>query len=259
MVCVWAALLCDGGLLFSQQTSGTLRGVVVNRATGQPIARVMVYPSAAAAAVLTDSAGRFSFPDLPLGTVQVRYHRPGYLDPLSGQDRASRSVTLTADSPEQVLPLEAAAALHGQLMLGDGDSAAGMMVELYQAHVQDGRRNWQQAQMVRARADGNFSFLNLRPGSYAVRVRGFGGPGAAGNARRNAHRVCAGLCAEYERHRLGDGVLAATGTGGGCAFAHVAGSLLSGECAGCGGRRWGRVPGERERLYALADALLARR
>jgi hypothetical protein len=168
--CMVAGVPGGALLSFAQQTSGTLRGVVVNRATGQPIARVMVSPSAAAAAVLTDGAGRFSFPDVPLGVVQLRYHRPGYLDPLSGREQASRSMTLTANSSEQVLPLDAAAALHGQLSPGDGASAAGMMVELYQAHVQDGRRSWQQAQMVRARADGSFNFLNLRPGSYAVHV-----------------------------------------------------------------------------------------
>ncbi len=163
-----AGLLCGVRVLLAQETTATLHGVVMDRATGQPIARVMVYPSAGGQAVLTDSAGQFAFPDVPLGSVQLHYRRPGYLDPLSGQEQASRQVMLTADAPEQVLPLDAAASLHGQIVLGEGDSAAGIRLELYEAHVQDGRRRWEVAQTVRARGDGSFSFAELQAGSYVV-------------------------------------------------------------------------------------------
>ena len=154
------------------QQTGTLRGIVVDADTHQPIARVLIESPNGGAGVLTDNAGRFSLSPVPLGAVHLQYHRPGYFDAVLGQPSASRSFTLAADTPEQTLPLTRAATLHGQLVLPDGDSAAGLRVDLYQAQVRDGRRGWRLASTVPTRNDGSFGFNDLQAGSYLVHAQG---------------------------------------------------------------------------------------
>lgn len=173
---IWPAFLC--GLLAvtcsaaQETTTGTLRGVVLDAVTRQPIARVLVWSPGGGPSVLTDNSGAFSFPGVPLGTCMVRYRRPGYFDPLTGEPSASETVSLSADDTQQTLLLEPAASLHGLLQLPDGDSASGMRVELYEAHAIDGWRRWQFASATTAQSDGSFTFGELAPGSYLVHSSG---------------------------------------------------------------------------------------
>lgn len=162
--------LCAGIAL--AQATGTLSGVVVDGETHRGIARVLVESPANGPGQLTDTSGRFSFPDIPLGTVQVRYHRPGYFDPLSGETSATRALTLAADTTEQTLTLDPTASLRGHIVAPDGYSAAGIRVDLYAAHVVQGWRRWRIAHSLPVRADGSFLFANLQPGSYALHVQG---------------------------------------------------------------------------------------
>ncbi len=136
--------------------------------TRQPIARVLVESPAGGPGVLTDNAGRFSFSGIPVGATQLRFRRPGYFDPQTGQSEASAPVTVTENTPEQTVVLEPAASLLGQVTLSDGDSPVGMRVTLLREHVVDGWRRWQRRESAAVRADGSFAFDNLQPSSYLL-------------------------------------------------------------------------------------------
>ncbi len=163
-------------LLLAQTT--TLHGTVLDATTGRPIARVLVEPPGAGQGVLTDNAGRFALP-VETGTVQIRYRRPGYFDPVSQGAESSQQVTAAAGTPDQTLLLEAAATLRGSVLLPEGDSPAGLRVDLYQAHVIDGRRHWNLLQTQPVRSDGSFAFGDLPAGNYLLHSQASMDPVAA--------------------------------------------------------------------------------
>jgi hypothetical protein len=158
------------------QSTTTLRGSVVDDQTHRGIARVLVELNGNEPGQLTDNDGHFSFPNIPVGTVTVRYRRPGYFDPLTGALDASRSLPLaTADAGQasgQILALEQVSAVRGNVTVPDGDSASGVRVDLYAARVSDGWRLWRIERSINVQAHGSFYFGNLEPGSYAVHAEG---------------------------------------------------------------------------------------
>ncbi len=180
----------------AQQTA-TLRGMVVNAETHQPVARVLVESPTGGAGVLTDSAGRFSFAAVPLGPVQLRYRRPGYFgSDLSTQ--ASTFFSFATDSAEQVLLLEPAAAVHGQVLLADGDLPDNLRVDLYQAQVTDGRRSWRLSQTVTTAADGSFAVNDLVPGSYLAHAQAaIDSPPAGRRGDTSAAQVRSGYAPQF--------------------------------------------------------------
>jgi hypothetical protein len=158
------------------QSTTTLRGEIVDGQTHRGIARVLVELNGNQGGQLTDSDGHFSFSNVAPGTVQIRYRRPGYFDPLNGEPNASRALTLaTADAgqaADQILTLEKSAAVRGGVTVPDGDSAAEVRVDLYAAHVSDGWRLWRIERSTNTGTHGSFYFGNLEPGSYAVHAEG---------------------------------------------------------------------------------------
>lgn len=176
-------VLCTAMAAWTAQAHQTaaLRGEVVDSTTHRPIARVLVQSPTGGSSVLTDNTGHFQFPAVSLGTVNLGYRRPGYFDPLTGQQFATSVVKLAADTPLQTLLLEPAATIRGQLLLPDGDSPVGLHVTLYGEQVTDGRRHWQILQNTAVRSDGSFLFGELTAGSFLVHAEASVDP-APGNA-----------------------------------------------------------------------------
>src|SRR5215467_12939140 len=63
----------------ADQTRYSLKGTVVNSASGEPVSRALVQLFAQPPrAVLTDSDGQFGFTDLPAMQTSLMAHKPGY-------------------------------------------------------------------------------------------------------------------------------------------------------------------------------------
>ena len=178
MVAAWCLLAVP--LTPAQQAQTTLSGVVEDAVTHQPIARVLVSSPNGGGGVLTDNSGRFSFDNVSTGNTDVRYRRPGYFDPQTMQPEAFQQVMVQSGASSVTLMLLRGASLNGQLTLPDGESAQGMRVELYAAHVNGGRRYWRVSTTAVAEQDGHFSFNGLAPGSYTVHSEGSTDPVPAG-------------------------------------------------------------------------------
>ncbi len=157
--------LATAAVAAQAQQTAALRGEVVDSTTHRPIARVLVQSPVGGSGVLTDNTGRFQFPAVPIGTINLNYRRPGYFDPLTGQQFATSVVKLDADTPLQTLLLEPAATIRGLLLLPGGDSPVGLHVSLYGEQVMDGHRHWQLLQNMAVRSDGSFSFGDLAASS----------------------------------------------------------------------------------------------
>jgi hypothetical protein len=155
----------------------SVHGVVLNSASGEPLARALVRMTGeGSAAMLTDGEGRFELTDVPTGPQQIAIIKPGYLDATAEAAAAARgdakefahTVIVAAEMPDVTFRMEPANAIQGVVQLSTGDSAQGIQVALLRRAVQNGRFVWQTASTVKVNAEGGYRFGGLADGTYAV-------------------------------------------------------------------------------------------
>ena len=156
----------------------TLHGVVLNAATGAPLARALVQVEGDAnTGALTDGEGRFEIPGLPLGPQTVQVVKPGFLDqaffpggasywgPRAG---ANHSILVAAEMPDLIFTMTPTNAIRGRILLSTGDAAEGIGVTLVMRTVEDGRASWKAVSTVKTNSEGAYRFARLGNGDYAV-------------------------------------------------------------------------------------------
>jgi hypothetical protein len=201
------SLLCLGGLSGISQTlakqlatssgeEGTrLHGVVLNRATHEPVARALVVSNDNHYAALTDDRGRFEFvfprpktdpQPTPSATVithsgrirtwigsgraqSLDVKKPGFLPP----NPAQVWVPIGPKQSEVTLYLVPEARVIGRVMVNGSDGSDRIRVSLYRRQRQGGREQWTVAAVTDARMDGEFRFADLTAGAYKVFTREF--------------------------------------------------------------------------------------
>jgi len=184
----------------------TVRGVVTNSATGEPLARVLVrIEGDADAGVLTNGDGQFAIPHVPVGPQTIRLLKPGYRD----RPYATEEVDAQSDGPAHnvlVAPkmqdlgfmLTPTGAIHGHIELSTGDPAGSIPVVLVKQVVRSGRAVWAQAATTRTNGDGAYRFPGLPDGVYAIYTEPVlesepavtvVAPGSAGNVARNGYPI----------------------------------------------------------------------
>src|SRR5579862_8480833 len=189
------ALICS--LLASESVRGqglepqnpgteTIRGVVINKITNEPIGRALVFSPDNRFATMTDSQGHFEFtfsvhaaanegagaepvsgrfftgqdrPDLLMAK------KPGFLD-----DRDNRTSTRVTVGKDLTISLTPEALIVGRVLLPSGDSQR-IQVELYRRDVHEGRARWRSVRTESTRSNGEFRFANLAAGSYKLLSR----------------------------------------------------------------------------------------
>ncbi len=158
-----------------------IHGTVLNAATGEPIARALVSVEGEASLVqLTDGEGHFEFEGLTTGEHVLGARKPGYrggdnLDGdvvanLPGGEGENRSVLVTDQTPEIVFQLTPNAAIRGHVDLSTGDPAEGILLQLIERRIVDGRGSWTVADTTRTNSSGNYRFSGLAAGSYKVQT-----------------------------------------------------------------------------------------
>jgi hypothetical protein len=153
-----------------------VHGVVLNGATGQPLARALVrLEGDAATGALTDGEGRFELPGVPSGPQIFQVLKPGYRDPSALANAnseeptgAEHNVLVAAQMPELAFTLTPTCTIRGQVELSTGDPAGGVIVRLLRQSVQHGRAIWGEAKFARTDTQGNYRFGGLPEGVYAV-------------------------------------------------------------------------------------------
>src|SRR5215469_14104359 len=145
--------------------TATVGGIVKNRLTGQPIARVLV--DAQFDAMLTDSEGRFQL-HLPVGfSTQLQVRRPGYT---SGEEQGGgHRLNVDGDISGTVLYLIPTATITGHVSTPDGTDTTGMSFIAYRRRTRNGHAQWEQAGVANTNADGVFKMYDMRsPGDYVL-------------------------------------------------------------------------------------------
>jgi hypothetical protein len=144
-------------------TTFPVRGVVVNSATGQPIARALV--DAGFDAALTDGEGHFEL-RLPEGGQQLTVRRPGFSEK---QEDSVHRVKVSAQMPELQFSLPPAASLTGHVTLSSGEDAAGIHFTAYHRQVVDGHSRWMTSGMAETNSEGVFQINEIEaPAAYVV-------------------------------------------------------------------------------------------
>lgn len=182
----------------------TVRGMVMNAATGEPLPRVLVrIEGDAAAGVLTDGEGRFAIPNVPLGPQSIRLRKPGYRDrPYATEevddqmDGPAHNVLVAPRMLDLGFTLTPIGAIHGHVELSTGDPAQGISVILLKQVLRYGRAVWVSNATTRTASDGAYRFGGLPDGVYAIYTEpmlesepavSLVAPGSAANVERSGY------------------------------------------------------------------------
>ena len=154
----------------------TVRGMVTNAATGDPLPRALVrIEGDADAGVLTNGDGHFEIPNVPVGPQTFRVLKPGFHDcPYATeeveyqQEGPAHSVLVAPQMPGLNFSLTPNSAIRGFVELSTGDPAQNIPVVLVKKVVRYGRAVWAQDATARTNGDGSYRFSGLPDGTYAV-------------------------------------------------------------------------------------------
>jgi hypothetical protein len=151
----------------------TLRGVVLNAATGQPLPRALVRTSTPVLGALTDSDGRFEIAGVPSGMQAIEVTKPGFEDPAESDDApnvAPHMVAVAAEMPEVTFQLAPKNVIYGHVTLSTDAPAVGIGVNLLRKTIEDGRARWTRIDTHQATPSGGFRFSGLRDGTYLIQT-----------------------------------------------------------------------------------------
>ena len=186
------AIACLSAALSAAQSTSdktdTVRGIVINSVTHEPIARALVSSPDNRFATLTNSEGRFEFtlpktdsaPEsgsdlttpvsgqiqsaIPNRPYMLMARKPGFLDAANGlaqnlQNEALKDVTL-ALTPESLIV--------GAVTLPTSEPPDSITLQVYRRQVQDGRAHWLPVGGAQSTSDGQFRFADLPAGTYKL-------------------------------------------------------------------------------------------
>ena len=163
-------------------TDAKIRGVVINKLTGEPIGRALVYSPDNRYAAMTGNDGRFEFtipksksaePDAanfrfngsatPVGGPSALMARkPGFLE---DPEKTGNFQTPGSDVRLTLIP---EAIIRGRVLISNTEPAGEINVQLFIRTVQEGLPRWMPSGISRSNSQGEFRFAELSPGAYKV-------------------------------------------------------------------------------------------
>ncbi len=151
----------------------TVRGTVLNAATGQPLQRALVQIAGRQErGSLTDQQGRFTIHAVPSGVWPISITKPFYYDRLvsggPGRDQAAHPVRVADGMPELVFQLVPKGAISGKITLSTGIPAQGIDIDLLRRTITNGRIVWTQIERHLTTPDGAFRFSGLGDNTYLL-------------------------------------------------------------------------------------------
>jgi hypothetical protein len=148
--------------LLLRPANGLLTGVLLDAATGEPIAEVEVVVTGGGGepkVILTDAKGQFQVEDLPPGRYAVATHAPRH------RDQRVPAEIVAGEQKQVEIRLEARpASIAGKLLTADGKPVAGATVSL-----RDDAGN--PVGSFTTLADGSFGTTGLKPGTYTLQAK----------------------------------------------------------------------------------------
>jgi hypothetical protein len=184
-----------------EKPADSIRGIVINSVTREPIGRALVYSPDNRFATMTNSEGRFEFTlaqsedsnenkSVPTNSTTMTQCVGGSCTTYSSNTGPSRPTQLMARKPgflndpngiqnlsqeppgkDITIPLTPEALVVGRVVLPSSEPSDEIQLEIYRRQVQDGRAHWISAGSVSTRSNGEFRFADLSAGSYKLLTR----------------------------------------------------------------------------------------
>jgi hypothetical protein len=155
----------------SSQQTYSLRGTVVNSASGEPIhgALVQIYAERQRSQ-LTGPGGEFQFDNIPEGAFAVRVQKPGFFFPPELPTSRAQPIMVASgpDRPPAVIKLVPEGLIHGHVTGDNGEPIESLPVQLLFDHFENGKRVRAPARSASTDEQGEFRLAELQPGRYFV-------------------------------------------------------------------------------------------
>lgn len=150
------------------QQKCNITGTVVNSATGEPVPRAMVQMNGRDHRVaMSGNDGRFEMDDVVAGQAFIVAQRPGF----SADQSQQQSVTVAEGMDSLVIKLNPLSRISGQVVDSDGEPIDGISVQCWREFINNGRRQWQQANTAIADETGRYLIEDVQPGVYVIRTQ----------------------------------------------------------------------------------------
>lgn len=172
----------------------TIRGIVINSVTHEPISHALVFSPDKSFATMTDGRGRFEFTFTPSAPQQTGAsvadgfqlnsgfqpatpNRPSgftarkvdFVGPNFDQRMNDNAFSpVGPDQQDIIISLLPEARVVGHVMIPGSDGSDKIQVALYRRTMRDGREQWDSAGNGTTRADGQFRMAELSPGDYKL-------------------------------------------------------------------------------------------
>lgn len=157
---------------------GSIEGVVLSDATGQPLrrAQVILRPVEAGSGGLvqtTSESGAFSFPKVAPGQYSITVQRDGFLRQSAGRIGAYKMPPIVSVRPGDaissfVFRMTPWGVLSGKLKFDDAEPAVNVTVQLYREAYFGGHHGYIMAASTQTDDRGEYRLHGLEPGSYYV-------------------------------------------------------------------------------------------
>jgi len=168
-------------LIFAVTTAGagqapppgqySLRGIVVNGATGEPVPRALVRLNMTAPKMaLSGPDGRFQFDDLPQSGAIISAQKPGFYTPqeMGLQTRPYALIQVGRESGDVKVNLYPCASITGRVMSATGDPLQNVQVHAFYRRVVGGESRLEERGSAFTDDTGVYQISNLVPGKYYV-------------------------------------------------------------------------------------------
>jgi hypothetical protein len=150
----------------------TVRGVVMNAASGEPLPRALVkLEGDLTLGAMTDGEGRFEIPGVPEGLQTLDVVKPGFHGKVHVSDfilPVTHTARVVTGMPELQFSLAPDNALYGKVTLSTGDPGVGIGLTLLRQTIQDGHASWREIERHQSTPEGDFRFSGLEDGTYLL-------------------------------------------------------------------------------------------
>jgi hypothetical protein len=120
--------------------------------------------------LLTDSEGRFEFPNLPESDITLAARKPGFFSDqeLHPENFQPVIVHLGANTPSMVLKLLPESNISGHVLTTNGEALEDTPIRVFFQRIVDGRKHWELRSQTAADEEGQFHIAGLVPGRYLL-------------------------------------------------------------------------------------------
>jgi protocatechuate 3,4-dioxygenase beta subunit len=175
--------------LFAQHSGDlSIKGLVVNAQTGEPVKYALVSLTAvneaggsdspqmpSSKSVQTNGSGEFEFAGLAKGHYMVNAQKPGFSSAFSAKHPNFQNVELNQSTSGIQIQLSPLGVIEGRVLDENDEPLLGVTILALQVQIQDGYRQTHAARTVSTDDRGAYRLWNLEPGDYYIKASGRSG------------------------------------------------------------------------------------